>query len=169
MLNTYDIRRDDMPTEMQSFLRTYPRDSWDEHPGFQDKTRQWLRAHEGFRYLSASVRKDTAAFLAKSMDVDNYAEPLAYQGNILIGNLHGHHSWEDHSYFPELSAADPRFDAGLEILEKDHADLDVVLDDFTSVAIGRSSCCTLMRQRRAMRRGSYTKRPKRSRRFLSGI
>ena len=134
MLNAYDIRRDDMPTEMQSLLRTYPRDSWDDHPGFQDKTRQWLRAHEGFRYLSASVRADTEAFLDKSMEVEDYAERLAHRGNILIGNLHGHHSWEDHSYFPELSAADPRFDAGLEILEKDHADLDVVLDDFTSLA-----------------------------------
>ena len=51
-----------------------------------------------------------------------------------MGNLHGHHSWEDHSYFPELSAADPRFGAGLEVLEKDHADLDIVLDDFTRQA-----------------------------------
>jgi iron-sulfur cluster repair protein YtfE (RIC family) len=33
-----------------------------------------------------------------------------------------------------LSAADPRFDAGLEVLEKDHADLDKVLDDFTRQA-----------------------------------
>ncbi len=36
--------------------------------------------------------------------------------------------------FPELSAADPRFDLGLEILEKDHQDLDQVLDRFSTVA-----------------------------------
>jgi len=134
MLNSYDIRHDAMPSEMQSLLSTYPRDSWDGHPGFKDKTRQWLRAHEGFRYLSASIRKDTEAFLDKAMDVEDFAGRLAYRGNILIGNLHGHHAWEDHKYFPELSVADPRFDMGLEILEKDHADLDVVLDDFTRVA-----------------------------------
>ena len=52
----------------------------------------------------------------------------------LVGNLHGHHGWEDHSYFPELSAADSRFDAGLEVLETDHADLDRVLEDFTRQA-----------------------------------
>lgn len=51
-----------------------------------------------------------------------------------MGNLHGHHGWEDHSFFPELSAADPRFDTGLEVLEQDHADLDKVLDDFTRSA-----------------------------------
>ena len=59
---------------------------------------------------------------------------LSYYGGNLVGNLHGHHGWEDHSHFPELSAADPRFDAGLEVLEKDHADLDLVLDDFTRQA-----------------------------------
>ena len=52
----------------------------------------------------------------------------------MVGNLHGHHGWEDHSYFPELSAADPRFDTGLEILEKDHEVLDAVLDVFTRTA-----------------------------------
>jgi hypothetical protein len=134
MLSSYDIRTDAMPSEMQSLLGLYPRDTWDGHPGFRDKTRQWLRAHDGFRHLAASVRKDTEALLEKAMDIEDYASRLAYRGNILIRNLHGHHTWEDRNYFPELSAADPRFDRGLEILEKDHADLDVVLEDFTQVA-----------------------------------
>ena len=68
------------------------------------------------------------------MALDRYAARLSYYGGNLVGNLHGHHGWEDHSYFPELSAADPRFDAGLEVLEQDHADLDKVLDDFTRTA-----------------------------------
>ena len=68
------------------------------------------------------------------MSLDDYAGRLSYYGGNLVGSLHGHHGWEDHSYFPELSAADPRFDAGLEVLEKDHADLDLVLDDFTRQA-----------------------------------
>jgi len=59
---------------------------------------------------------------------------MSHFGGTLVGNLHGHHGWEDHSYFPKLSAADPRFDAGLAVLEQDHADLDQVLDDFTRQA-----------------------------------
>ena len=46
-------------------------------------------------------------------------------------NLHGHHGWEDRSFFPELAAADPRFEHGLEMLEGDHEALDDVLDRFT--------------------------------------
>ena len=34
MLDTYNIRQDDMPTEMRFLLDQYPRDSWDAHPGF---------------------------------------------------------------------------------------------------------------------------------------
>ncbi len=134
MFDQFDIRTEDMPSDMQTLLREYPRDAWDAHPGFREKTRHWLGAHRMFRQLSAAVRKDTESYLNGDKDPQDYAGRLSYRGNALVGNLHGHHGWEDHSYFPELSAADPRFDAGLEILEKDHAALDVVLDSFTRTA-----------------------------------
>jgi hypothetical protein len=134
MLDQFNIRTDDMPTEMQSLLRSYPRETWDAHPGFHEKTKHWLGAHRMFRTLSASVRKNTESYLNGDKDAHDYAGRLSYRGNALVGNLHGRHGWEDHSYFPELAAADPRFDAGLEILEKDHADLDAVLDSFTRTA-----------------------------------
>ena len=133
-VNAYDLRTEDMPKEMQVLLRDYPRDSWKAHPGFKEKTRNWLGAHEMFRRLGKIVRSDTESFLDKSRDARDYAARLSHYGGILVGNLHGHHGWEDFSYFPELSAADPRFDAGLEILEKDHETLNMVLDDFTESA-----------------------------------
>ena len=130
----YDLRSAPMPPEMQALLRVYPRDEWDAHPGFKEKTRHWLGAHQMFRKLGSIVRTDTERFLDKERDAHDFAGRLSHYGGILVGNLHGHHGWEDYSYFPELSAADPRFDAGLEILEKDHETLNVVLDDFTDVA-----------------------------------
>ena len=134
MLDQFEMRTEDMPTNMQALLRTYPRDTWDAHPGFKEKTRHWLGAHRMFRQLSATVRKDTESYLNGDRDVADYAGRLSYHSGALVRNLHGHHGLEDHSYFPELSAADQRFDAGLEVLEKDHADLDVVLNSFTRTA-----------------------------------
>ncbi len=65
----------------------------------------------------------------------DFAARLSRVGGALVGNLHGHHGWEDHSYFPFVSAADPRFEAGLEgVNEQDHADLQQVLDGFTRTA-----------------------------------
>lgn len=129
-----EIRTKAMPSEMQILLAQYPRDTWDAHPGFHDKTRHWLGAHQMFRQLGDLVRTQTETYLDKGQDGDRFAQRLAYYGDALVRNLHGHHGWEDHSYFPELSVADPRFDAGLEILEKDHADLDIVLDGFKRTA-----------------------------------
>ena len=134
MLDTYQIRQDDMPEDMQLLLNQFPRESWDAHPGFTDKTRQWMNAHQGFRRLAERLRADTELLLDKEMAADDYAARLSFLGGRLVGNLHGHHHWENHGYFPELSAADPRFDAGLEVLEQDHTDLDVVLDNFTRQA-----------------------------------
>jgi iron-sulfur cluster repair protein YtfE (RIC family) len=134
MLDTYNLRAENMPNEMRILLDEYPRDRWESHPGFKEKTRHWLGAHLMFRRLAERVRLDTEAYLEHKADVDDYAGRLSYYGGALVSNLHGHHGWEDRSYFPELSAADARFDAGLEVLEKDHADLDVVLDSFTRTA-----------------------------------
>ncbi len=134
MRDTYTIRQGDMPQEMRFLLASYPRNAWDAHPGFKEKTRHWLGAHQMFRRVAERVRLDTEGLLNKDLAVDDYAGRLSHHGGNLVGNLHGHHGWEDRVYFPELSAADPRFDAGLEVLEKDHADLDGVLDDFTRQA-----------------------------------
>ncbi len=130
----FDMRTNDMPAEMQVLLGQYPRDSWPEHAGFKDKTRQWLGAHQMFRRVSSTVVKDAERFLDGDKSADDYINLLVYRGGSLINNLHGHHGWEDHSYFPELSKADSRFDAGLEILEKDHVDLNKVLVSFTQTA-----------------------------------
>ena len=134
MLDTYSIRQVEMPPEMRILLDHYPRDSWDAHPGFQERTKHWLGAHQMFRRVAERIRLDTEAVLNKENGLNDYAARLSYYGGNLVGNLHGHHGWEDRSYFPELSAADPRFDAGLQLLEQDHADLDKVLDDFTRSA-----------------------------------
>ena len=134
MYDTYGLRQDDMPQEMRFLLKRYPRETWDEHPGFAEKTRHWLGAHQMFRRIAERVRLDAEDLLNRDIDANDYAARLSHFGGGLVANLHGHHGWEDRSYFPELSAADPRFEAGLEVLEQDHAGLDIVLDDFTRQA-----------------------------------
>lgn len=128
-----DIRNGPLPEAMRVLLRDYPRDSWDANPHFREATRRWIGAHAMFRQLGAHVRTETEAYLDRARAPDDYAARLSYYGDALVRNLHGHHGWEDHSFFPELSAADPRFDAGLKTLEKDHAALDEVLDRFTRI------------------------------------
>lgn len=135
MFDTNLLRQGSLPDEMRVLLDEYPREAWDAHPNFKQATRNWLGAHKMFRALSKAVREDAEQYLDKQIDPQDYVARLSYRGNALVGNLHGHHGWEDYSYFPELSAADSRFDAGLQILENDHLVLDEVLNDFTDAAI----------------------------------
>lgn len=134
MLDDLIFREEPLSSDMQILLNEYPREAWEEHPNFKDATRQWLRAHQMFRRLSEIVRVDTEHYLDKKLDAETYASKLSTYGSRLVGNLHGHHGWEDHEFFPELSKADHRFDSGLEILEKDHEVLDAVLNRFTKSA-----------------------------------
>jgi len=134
MRQDFKLRSDAMPSDMQVLLSAYPRDTWEAHPGFKDKTRHWLGAHNMFRQLGGILRTETEAYLDKSRDADDFAAHLSYYGDMMVRNLHGHHGWEDHSYFPELAAADPRFEMGLDILENDHQELDVFLERFSKSA-----------------------------------
>ena len=134
MSNQTNIRTEGLPDEMRILLGAYPRDAWQAHPNFAQSTQNWLGAHRMFRQLSQITRSDTETYLDKNSTHDNYAARISYYGDALVRNLHGHHHWEDHVYFPELSAADPRFDKGLAILESDHQQLDKVLEQFTDHA-----------------------------------
>ncbi len=125
------FRETDLPPGMDKLLQDYPRASWDAHKGFAQATRNWLGAHKAFRKLSRFTREDTQRYLDKTVEAEKFASNLSYFGNALVANLYGHHHWEDMEYFPELSAADPRFDSGLAILEEDHQCLNGLLENLT--------------------------------------
>jgi hemerythrin-like domain-containing protein len=128
------LSRQGLPQDMQILLGDYPREAWPNHPNFARSIQNWLEAHQMFRDLAELVETETQVFLNKDRQANAYAARLGQYGDLLIRNLHGHHSWEDHSYFPELAAADPRFEPGLDLLENDHVELDKVLDDVTRCA-----------------------------------
>lgn len=118
------------PDDIATLTAKYPRDAWDAHPHLREPTRQWMGAHAGFRRLADVLRDDAEHYLDAKIDAELYTSRLARLGHMLTVNLHGHHTFEDRSFFPELSAVDSRFDASLEVLEADHQVLDATLDTF---------------------------------------
>lgn len=126
--------RQGLPEEMQLLLRDYPRDAWPDHPNFARSIQNWMGAHTMFRRLADLVATDSREAIDKTLDPEKFAARLGHFGNLLIQNLHGHHGWEDHRFFPELEAADDRFSHGLEMLETDHLQMDAILDDLKTNA-----------------------------------
>ncbi|MCK8464241.1 hemerythrin domain-containing protein [Aliiroseovarius sp. S1339] len=119
---------------MRLLLRDYPRDAWPDHPNFAASIQNWMGAHIMFGQLAELVRANAEGYLDKQIAPEDHARRLSQYGNLLVRNLHGHHNWEDRSFFPELSSADARFDSGLDTLETDHVVLDDLLDQFTRKA-----------------------------------
>ena len=134
MIETNIHTRPGLPPEMQLLLADYPREAWSDHPSFAQSTQNWLGAHQMFRQLGAVVRELSESYLSKERDPEDFANRLSYYGNALVANLHGHHTWEDRSFFPELRTADQRFEHGLEMLEADHTVLDATIDTLTTVS-----------------------------------
>ncbi|MDU8943856.1 hemerythrin domain-containing protein [Ovoidimarina sediminis] len=127
--------RDGWPEEAATLLADYPRDLWPGHPHFARSIQNWMGAHRGFRQLSGLLRDTAEGYLDRDIAPEAAAGRLGYYGDILVRNLHGHHTWEDRSFFPEIRAADQRFDRGLETLESDHD----VLDETLEVLTGRAN------------------------------
>jgi len=119
---------------MQALLRAHPRDEWPDHPNFAEATQNWMWAHLMFKDLVRALRESTEDFVDKDLDEQIYLARLARYGNALVGTLHGHHTWEDRKFFPELRDADHRFADGLDLLQADHELLDTTLDNFTRAA-----------------------------------
>lgn len=118
------------PDEILTLSAGYPREVWDAHPHLRKPTRNWMAAHAGFRRLADVLRDDAEQFLDAKIAADFYGARLARLARMLTVNLHGHHTFEDRSFFPEINAVDPRFGSGLEVLEADHMELDQTLDRF---------------------------------------
>ena len=132
-MESLDVRNP-IPENLRFLFNEYPREAWDENPNFKQSTRKWLGAHGMFRRLADVTRAETERYLDKSIAAQEFIQKLSYYGDALCRNLHGHHGWEDAFYFPELSKADPRFDAGLKILERDHGLVDELLAKFANAA-----------------------------------
>jgi hypothetical protein len=125
------FQRQGLPKEMQILLRDYPRDARPDHPNSARSIQNWMGAHQMFRQLGEICRSDIELYLNKDREAGDFAGRLGHYGNLLVGNLHGHHTWVDRSFFPELQNADARFESGLDALEADHVAMDDILERFT--------------------------------------
>lgn len=128
--------RDGLPDALRILLTDYPRESWAHDPGFEGMVRFWLDRHMMFRQLLARLQTGTARFLDDDLEAAGYLRDLAQLGNTFVGELHAHHSIEDHHYFPKLVASEPRLARGFEMLDADHHALDTRLGAFVAGANG---------------------------------
>ncbi len=123
-----------LPDPLRVLVEQYPRPGWEAHPHFTALTRFWLDRHIGFRRMQGLLVGDTEAFIDRGRDPRAYANRLARLAGSFLDDLHGHHTIEDHHYFPLLTTLDARLAAGFDLLDADHHALDAAIHDLAGAA-----------------------------------
>lgn len=123
-----------LPDALRVLSESWPRAGWEAHPHFDGLVRFWLERHMMFRKLMGMLQDDARTMLDGNMEAQSFASRLTRFGGMFVTELHGHHQIEDQHYFPKLSAAEPAFAAGFQILNRDHHAIDAHLDRFVKGA-----------------------------------
>ena len=127
-------RRDGLPEPLRVLLASFPRDGWETNPNFAGLLQFWLDRHLMFRRLTEALETDAQAAIDRTLDPEHHKARVARYGGALVQNLHGHHQIEDAHYFPVLARLEAPLARGFDILDRDHHDLDALLQRFTNRA-----------------------------------
>mgnify|MGYP003653948166 FL=1 len=127
-------QRSGLPDALRVLLAEYPRDIWESDPGFDGLIRFWLDRHMMFRRVVADMQQDAQKFIDGRFEPEKYASRLSRLGGMFVNGLHEHHTIEDTYYFPKLATKDTRIEGGFAILDKDHHDIDSLLNKFVGRA-----------------------------------
>lgn len=133
MSDTLD-ERTGLPDALKTLLAQHPREGWRSHPEFGPLTQFWLEKHMGFRRVLDALQGDLRARIGGDLDPQAHAMRLSRLGGGFLNELHGHHSIEDHHYFPKLVTHAPGLERGFEILDADHHQLHHELETFADRA-----------------------------------
>ena len=117
-------RRDGLPDALRVLVNALPRGTWEAHPNFSPLTRFWLERHLMFREILTRLQSGTESYLNGDTDPRRYGRDTARLAQFFLQELHGHHSIEDHHYFPALQSLDWRLERGFTLLDADHHALD---------------------------------------------
>ncbi len=113
-----------LPPHLRVLLDAYPREGWEGHENFDGLVQFWLDRHGMFREILSRMKAGGEAMLDARLDPVRHKAQTARYGNLLLGELHGHHQIEDFHYFPRLVGLEPRLEAGFALLDADHQELD---------------------------------------------
>ena len=126
--------RSGLPDALRVLLKEYPRTDWAAHANFRGLVQFWLDRHMMFRNILETLNRNARQCHDGALDPQVHAATLARLGSGFVNELHGHHSIEDHHYFPVLARQEPGIARGFELLDHDHHDLDRRLHGFVERA-----------------------------------
>lgn len=97
------------------------------------KTSGWLNIHADIRKRQHIIIQISEAYHSDSIEWVEYRSQILPRINQYIFKLHQHHNIEDQAYFPTFIRMYPQLKLGFEILDRDHARLDGLLNELQAL------------------------------------
>jgi Hemerythrin HHE cation binding domain len=116
---TQDLdQRTGWPDELRVVLNDYPRETWPETRSAM--ARFWIDKHNYLRRQSEALQSANEEYRNDRLGAAQFGAWAAPRLQGFLAELHGHHQVEDFHYFPAFRSAEPRLQAGFDVLARDH-------------------------------------------------
>lgn len=133
---TLDLdQRTGWPDDLKLLVERYPRAVWQGHVNLGELARFWLGIHDGFRQSAFALAKGAADFREGRLSPAEYRAWFRPRLQTFLGHLEGHHTIEDHQFFPVFGRAEPRLLRGFEVLEADHENIHAAMESSFEAAM----------------------------------
>ena len=125
-----------LPPEFRWLAESCPRDAWTEEGRIHAMAGHWLEVHGWFREMHAGLVGLTGQWREGMI-----LSPPHWQAQVMprlqqfLQNLDGHHQRESRLYFPAFAKQEPRIRPGIELLDRDHEAVHVLLERMADAAI----------------------------------
>lgn len=123
-----------LPAEFLYLREAFPRERWDE-AGLNPIARHWLAMHAGFRAQQAGMADLVTRWRGGAMETRALHGSLISTLQQFLQHLDAHHRIESGHYFPAMQRIEPRIEAGVALLDRDHDDIHAHIEAL--VATGR--------------------------------
>ncbi|MDA8870442.1 hemerythrin domain-containing protein [Rhizobiaceae bacterium] len=140
--------RSGLPEDWTFLLEKHPKDTWQGNSRLGEHATFWLAIHRNFRMMAAHLTSVSNDYREGRVDGETFRRALAPRLQQFLGTLDHHHRIEDHHFFPHFIAAEPRFEAGIALLEADHE----VIDEQVHTMVERANALLRAQGQEAVKR-----------------
>ena len=127
-------QRKGLPDVIKNLLLPLEREQWSEHTRYGGKASFFIQYHGDLLATAAYLKQSLQVLLDSAQGVFNGQQlkgPLS-AAQYLVDRAHNHHRIEDQVYFPLFRKIMPQLSKGIDLLDKDHKSLDLVLNDLST-------------------------------------
>ena len=124
-----------LPAEFRWLEAGCPRAEWPAEGRIHAMAAHWLEVHSWFRQMHGGLVGLTGQWReGRVLSTEHWQAAVMPRLQQFLQNLDGHHQRESRLYFPAFARLEPRIRRGIELLDRDHEAVHVLLERMVDTA-----------------------------------